>query len=402
MLKSDKRPACLGGAAFFRPPLPLASPRLPSPQILLPKFQAILESGHLTKGSELENFEKEAAKHLGVRQCVGVSSCTLGLMLVYQALKRRNPRVAKPKLAVPSFTFMASIAAMLWAGIEPEFLEVDEASMNLSLADLENCLGQKEVIGVVGVHCFGNPVAAKQIEPICTKLNKSLIFDAAHGFGSLDNEAPVGQAGWCQVFSLTPTKMVIAGEGGLIATNDEKLAQELKVAREYGNDGSYNSVMAGLNARLPELSCALARESLKMLEEVVASRNKSARRLRQLLAEVPGIEFQQISPKARTTYKDFTIALKPETFGCSRDALAWALKLEGIPTRAYFSPPCHQHDAYKSFARRPLPHTENLSSRCLSLPLLELEVLDSIAEAIAHIHHSAAEIELAYRGSLDC
>lgn len=391
------KPACLGGTAVFSPPLPMAAPRLPNYALLQPQFEEILSSGQLTKGPQLDRFEREAADYLGVEQCVGVSSCTSGLMLAFQALLRRTPaRVGPAKVLVPSFTFMASISAMVWAGLEPEFIDVDERSMNLCLEELAAAIDDPAVVGVLAVHCFGNPVPSERIEAICAAAGKPLVFDAAHGFGSLHQGRPVGQAGWCQVYSLTPTKMVVAGEGGLIATDDSELAAELRLAREYGNDGSYDSVMAGLNARLSELHCAIALESLKMLEEVVAHRNRTAVTLQQALSAIPGVGFQTITAESRTTYKDFTIVIDPERFGCSRDALAWALSQEGVPSRAYFSPACHQHRAYRQFHRRPLPKTERLAARCLSLPLLDETTVAGLYQALSRVTAHGAQVETAF------
>jgi dTDP-4-amino-4,6-dideoxygalactose transaminase len=377
----------------------MASPRLPSSQTLLPMFEQIVSSGQLTKGYHMKSFEQECAAYLGVKRCVAVSSCTSGLMLVFQALKRSEKvrEVARPRIAVPSFTFMASISAMVWAGFEPEFVDVDEASMNLCLDDLEQALRGEDLVAALGVHCFGNPVPAQRSEQVCAQAGVPLMFDAAHGFGSFEQGKPVGRSGWCQVYSLTPTKMVVAGEGGIVATDDEDLANQLEVAREYGNDGSYDSVVAGLNARLSELHCALGRESLKMLEEVVAFRNKAACQLHGALGSIPGLRFQQITPNSRTTYKDFTIVIEPEQFGCSRDALAWALAQEGVPSRAYFSPACHTHTAYRAFSRRPLPRTERLAANCLSIPLLGGETTAPLAEAVARIQQHATQVEEAYQ-----
>ena len=379
----------------------MARPRLPDPAVLMPRLQTILSTGHLTKGSELENFEKECAQYIGVRNCVGISSCTSGLMLVFQALRRgRAKDIARPRIAVPSFTFMASISAMVWAGFEPEFVDVDELSMNLCLDDLEKALKGDDVVAALGVHCFGNPVPTERAEAICQAAGVPLIFDSAHGFGSIHEGKPVGQGGWCQVYSLTPTKMVVAGEGGIVATDDDELAHTLRMAREYGNDGSYDSILAGLNARISEMHCALGRESLKMLEEVVAFRNKAACQTHGALNAIPGLGFQAITPKSRTTYKDFTITIDPDVFGCSRDAMAWALGLEGIPSRAYFAPPCHQHTAYQQFSRRPLPRTESLAARCLSIPLYGGETVQPMADALARIQRHAAEVQAAYGAAI--
>lgn len=367
----------------------MARPRLPSPDLILPTVEKIISTGQLTKGSELAGFEQESAAYVGVSNAIGVSSCTSGLMLCLQALRRRHAGASKPKVAVPSFTFLASITALVWAGFEPVFVEVDPESMNICLEDLENVLRTNDVVAVLAVHCFGNPVPLAAIEAICESAGVRLMFDAAHGFGSIHREQKVGKGGWCQVFSLTPTKMVVAGEGGVVCTDDDELAEELRVGREYGNDGSYDTLFSGLNARLSEMHSCLARASLAMLEEVVAHRNEVAVALRGELSNVPGVGFQKITPDSRTTYKDFTIVVDPEKFGIGRDRLVEALMAEGVPTRKYFSPPCHRHQAFQAFSQRPLPRTDMLADRCLSLPLLDLETVAPLASALAklHAHH---------------
>lgn len=346
-------------------------------------------SGHLTKGPELAGLEREAAEYIGIKQAVGVSSCTSGLMLCLQALRRRLKRTARPRVAVPSFTFLASVTSLVWAGFQPVFVEVDPVGMNISLEDLERVLEEAKLDAVLAVHCFGNPVPLAPIEQLCARFEVPLMFDAAHGFGSIHQGKKVGRGGWCQVFSLTPTKMVVAGEGGIVCTDDEELAEELRVGREYGNDGSYDTVFSGLNARLSEMHSCLARASLGMLEEVVAHRNEVASALRDALGEVPGIGFQEITPESRTTYKDFTIVIDPDEFGLSRDQVETALAAEGVPIRKYFSPPCHLHQAFREFSDRPLPRTETLAARCMSLPLLELSTVEPLAAAFAklHAHH---------------
>ncbi len=352
----------------------------------------ILDTGQLTKGPELRLFEEESAARLEVSHAVGVSSCTSGLMLCLQALKRRVQGTSKTLVAVPSYTFMASVAAIIWAGFEPYFLEVDQNSMNLCLGDLEEALSEPKLAGVLAVHCFGNPLPSETLENLCGRFRVPIIYDAAHAFGSLENGRPIGGQGWCQVFSLTPTKMVVAGEGGLITTEDSELARELVLAREYGNDGSYGSVFAGMNARMSEFHACLARGSLTLLDEVVAHRNEMACSLNGALSSLSGVSFQQISQDCRSTYKDFTIKIDAGSFGCSRDTLAWALQEEGVPSRAYFSPPCHTHQAYCGYSTRPLPRTDMLSSQCLSIPVLEADTVGPLAVAFSKIQRHASEL----------
>lgn len=386
-------PQVLGGAPVFPTPLPMASPRLPAPQRLLPHFEEILRSGALTKGRHLLEFEARARQYLEVPECLGVSSCTSGLMLVLQALKRRLPAAPVHRVAVPSFTFLASITAMCWAGFEPVFVEADPRTMLIDLEDLARVLEQQEIHGVMAVHCFGNPVAGAAIEGLCHTHGVRLMYDAAHGFGSIHRGEKVGRSGWCQVFSLTPTKMVVAGEGGVVATSDSELAEEIRIGREYGNDGSYDTLFPGLNARMSEFHASLATASLEMLEEVVAHRNSVACALQQAMNDIAGVSFQQITPESRTTYKDFTICIDAQEFGASRDSVAQALLAEGVPSRKYFAPACHRHRAFQQFDGRPLPQTDLLASRCLSIPLLEHHTVAPLAEAFRKIRAHAEEIE---------
>ena len=387
------KPALLGGQPVFEPSLPMARPQLPSADALLPDFRRILESGQLTKGEHLAGFETESEAYLGVNSCVGVSSCTSGLMLCLQALKRRLKSGQEHKVAVPSFTFLASITALVWAGFTPVFVEADPATMNIDLEDLEQVLKTEAPCAVLAVHCFGNPVPTDTLQSLCDRFDARLMIDAAHGFGSLYQGEKVGKAGWCQVFSLTPTKMVVAGEGGIIATQDYELAEELRIAREYGNDGSYDTQFSGLNARLSELHSCLARGSLKMLESVVAHRNQVAEDSRRLMEGIPGLRFQSITPQSRTTYKDLTLVVEQEQFGLTRDRLAEALQAEGIPSRKYFSPPCHRHKAFKEFASRELPQTEKLADGCLSIPLLDTPTAQGIARAFRKIRQFSKQIQ---------
>lgn len=370
----------------------MARPVLPKPEAVLPSIAAIIESGQLTKGENLRLFEEEAASYLGVDQCVAVSSCTSGLMLCLQAVARKLGAGDSRKVALPGFTFLAGATAVSWAGLEPLFVEVNSETMNICPSHLEKVLDKEKPAAVMGVHCFGNPASIQELEHLCSSREIPLLFDAAHAFGSSTQGEKIGGQAWCQVFSLTPTKMVVAGEGGVVATNDTTLARDLRVGREYGNDGNYDTVFPGLNARMSEFHAILARESLRLLDQVVKQRNEVACRLLGALSEVPGLTFQTIAESGHTTYKDFTLVIDEKEFGLDRDRVADLLLEEGIPTRKYFSPPCHKHQAFRHLEKRELPITEKLSKECLSIPLLSLDTVSGIADTFKKLHHHAEEL----------
>lgn len=379
------KPALLGGKPQFESSVPIARPKLPEFSAMAEKFEEIYRTGMLTKGKHGRALEDRAAEYLQVKHVVSVSSCTSGLMLTLKCLG------IKGKVLVPSFTFMASLSSMVWAGLEPRFVEVDYQTGNIDVADMA-AVCDDEVGAIMGVHVFGNPAPMQALAELADERGIPLLFDAAHAFGSRYRGQPVGGQAGVQVFSMTPTKMVVAGEGGLIATNDSDLAERLCIGREYGNDGNYGSLFAGLNARLSEAHSITAFHSLDLLEDLVAERNRLVGLYRDGLADVPGINFQKIHPEDRSTYKDFSITFEPEQFGLSRDRIADALAAENIQSRKYFYPACHLHEAYKQFADRPLPVTERLSNNVLSLPLYCEEVTAGVVAALRRIQHHAAAL----------
>ena len=331
----------------------------------------------VTKGQYLHAFEAAIAEHLGVRHAIAVSSCTCGLMLVYQGLGLTGDVV------VPSFTFMATVGALIWAGLRPVFADVDIGTMNLDSAAAEAAI-TPETSAIVAVHDFGNPADIHALQAIADRRGLKLIFDAAHGFGALYQGIPLGPQGDANVYSLSPTKLLIAGEGGIVATNDDGLAKRVRVGREYGNDGNYDSAFAGINARLPEFSALLGLHSLPMLEAAACHRNKVAALYREELGSLPGIGFQKVRPDNRSSYREYTITVDPDAFGLTRDELALALAAENVDTRKYYDPPAHRQTAYRAYHDGgPLPHTEWLSAHSLSLPMWS-NMSDKVALGICH------------------
>jgi dTDP-4-amino-4,6-dideoxygalactose transaminase len=383
------KPAILGGTPLFESKVPMVRPVLPSFEDMEEGIRHILSSGMVTRGRYLEAFEKAAAEHLGVRHAVAVSSCTSGLMLTYQGLGLSG------EVVVPSFTFMATVSALAWCGLKPVFAEIDPASSTLDPADVEAVI-TPQTTAIVAVHNFGAPADIQGLEEVARRRNLRLIFDAAHGFGAQYQGRPVGGQGDAQVFSLSPTKLLITGEGGLVSTNDDELAARLRIGREYGNDGSYDSAFHGLNARMPEFNALMGYHSLKNLENAARSRNEFAAHFTRELGRLPGLGFQAIRPSDRSSYREYSLTVDETAFGLTRDQLALALAAENIDTRKYYDPPVHCHTAYRHFhTGRPLPKTDWLASHSLSLPMwsrMEGEVIQRICDGFERAHQHAAEI----------
>jgi dTDP-4-amino-4,6-dideoxygalactose transaminase len=383
------QPALLGGRPIFETHIPIVRPVLPTLTSLSGGVEEILATGMVTKGHYLRLFEDAVAHHLGVRHAVAVSSCTTGLMLTYKALGLTGDVV------VPSFTFMATVSALVWNGLRPVFADVRAATTDLDPAAAEAAI-TPQTSAIVAVHNFGNPAEIDELVALANRRGLKLIFDAAHGFGALYRGMPVGCQGDAQVFSLSPTKLLIAGEGGIVATNDDHLAEQIRMGREYGNDGHYDSAFAGMNARMPEFNALLGLRGLDILENAAQTRNETAGLYQEVLGKLPGVSFQQVAAGNRNSYKDFSITIEPAQFGLTRDELMQALAAEHIDTRKYYEPPVHRHTAYARYDDgRPLPATEWLAGHSLSLPMwtsMDPKISMGICEAIQRIHENNAEI----------
>lgn len=363
--------------------LPIVDPEgLPGVEFL-EDVQTILRSKQLTNGARVREFESAAAEYLGVPHCVAVSSCTSGLLLVLQSLHLQGDVI------IPSFTFHATAHAIAWNGLKPVFADCHPQTFCIDTQALRLQLSQKTA-AILAVHIFGNPAPVRELEEIANEKNIPLIFDAAHAFGSRSNGKPVGGFGTAEVFSFSPTKLVVAGEGGLVTTRDAQLAQKLRAARNYGDAGNYDPEIRGVNARMSDLHAALALRSLQGVDARIARRNEIRRRYEKNLSGIPGLTFQQVAAGDLSAFKDFSILIDGETFGLSRESLLAALRRHNIDARKYFSPPVHQQTLYcQLWDGRPLPVTEMIASCVVSLPIyssLPDEAIDKVCYAISSAH----------------
>ena len=381
-------PAVRGGRPLFPDGLPLARPTIPDPAAVADRLRGILESGVLTNGPYVRDLEERAAEYLGVRHAVAVASCTAGLMLVLRAADLTGDVV------LPSFTFQATAHAVSWNGLRPAFADIDPDTLTLSAGAAARATGMR-ASAILATHTYGTPAAVDGLAQAAQQSGIRLFFDAAHAFGARHGDRPVGGFGDAEVFSLTPTKPLVAGEGGIVATDDEGLAGEIGLARDYGKEPDYDCRIIGLNARMSELHAAVALASLEGIDERIARRNAIAAAYREALGGIPGIGFPSVRAGDLSTYKDFTILVEPRGFGLDAAALGEALANEGAETRRYYAPPVHRTRAYRAVAGGAyLPVTDEAAARVLTLPLWEAmtdEQVDLVAEAVARIRRFLAE-----------
>jgi dTDP-4-amino-4,6-dideoxygalactose transaminase len=365
-------------------PLRFIRPTTPSIREVLNNYVRSFDDGMLTNGDIVVRLEETVADRLGVAHCVAVSSCTSGLMLVLKALGINGDVI------LPSFTFFATGHAVLWNGLRPVFADCDKQDWTVDATDVERRITER-TSAILAVHLYGNPARIEVLQRIATKHGLKLIFDAAHAFGSSYRGSPIGGFGDAEVFSLSPTKLLVAGEGGLVCTNDSTLARLVRAARNYGDNGSYNPELVGLNARMTEFNAALALAGMDMVERKVERHNQIAKLYTNLFAATPGITLQRVDTDDRSAYKDFSVLISPADFGMNRDRVGDLLQEQGIPTKKYFCPPLHRQKVFTSYCPSGdagLSNTARISQTVLSLPIYEAlsdETVRRVALAIRQI-----------------
>jgi len=384
-LRGIDLPAIHGGLPLFSQRFRFIRPSLPSFDGVLENYRPAYDNGLITNADLVGRFEAAVAERLQVKHVVAVSSCTSGLMMVERALGITG------EIIIPSFTFFATGHSARWNGLTPVFADCEPDTWNVDVADVERKITERTSALLI-VHLYGNPANVEALTQVAKRHNLKLIFDGAHAFGSQYRGRAVGQFGDAEVFSLSPTKLLVAGEGGLVTTNDATVAKAVRGMRNYGDTGCYDPEWLGMNARMSEFNAALALAGLPEVDDRVRRRNQIAQMYTDMLASLPGLRFQSVHPQDVNTYKDYSIHVTAEQFGLTRDELAEGLLAENIETKKYFYPPMHMQQLYRSFSnpgKQDLKRTEEVTGGILSLPIYE-SLPDSTIETVARAIHRLA------------
>jgi dTDP-4-amino-4,6-dideoxygalactose transaminase len=349
--------------------IPLIKPELPPFAEIAGPFREALESGKITNfGKFVCEFEAQAAAYLGT-EVVTVSSGTMGLIMTLQALGLGPGQ----KVILPSFTFMATAQAILYAGGVPVFAEVRD-DLTVCPEDLARLLDRHpDAAGVMPVHTYGLPCQVDEIARVVEGHAKRVgrpvftLYDAAHAFGTSQGGRKVGGFGDAEVFSLSVTKVLVSVEGGMISTRDARLAHHLRKMRNYGIEEAYNAYYPGMNGKMSEFHAIVGLHNLRRLDGLLAERQRKARYFLNAIQQKTRLGTFPSPEGVVHTFKDFTV-LVPDGQAGRRDAIMAYLKERGVETRAYFFPPVHEQKFFRGYADRPLPRTEGLSRRVITLP----------------------------------
>lgn len=338
-------------------------------------LRASLESGRLTnQGPVVERFEEEAARYLGVADAVALSTGTAALHLCLAALD-----LAGAEAVLPAFTYPATLNAVIHAGLRPVFCDIDPDSWTLCPRALESVLGDHpKARVVVPVNVFGVPPDLEAIG----RLGARVVVDDAHGFGSRRPAGPVT----ARAYSLHATKILPAGEGGLLTSGDAKLLDEVRRLRTHGLADDPLDWRPGYNEKMSELHSAVALCSLRSLRGALARRNEYAERLRGFMQGQCGGAFtiQKIPAGAESNHQNLGVRCRAGAAECQRE-----LDARGVGSRRYFYPPLHR----LGFVENPpeLPVTGRVADSILCLPLhsrMEEETLARIERALLETSRS--------------
>jgi dTDP-4-amino-4,6-dideoxygalactose transaminase len=359
------RLAILGHPPAFETPLHVGRPNLPDKRAILDRVASVLDSGWLTNGGPLvRDFERRLAEECGVKHCIATSNGTVALELAIRALELAG------EVIVPAFTFIATAHALAWHGLRPVFCDVDPATHTLDPLQVEQLIGPRTA-AVLGVHLWGHACQIDELAAIADSHGIPILFDAAHAFGCTHRGRPIGGFGACETFSFHATKFVHCGEGGAVATNDDRLAERVRLLRNFGFAGYDRVTSIGTNAKLSELAAAVGLTSLDHAATIVAVNRQNLDGYRRCLRTIPGLKLVPHDAEEKSNDQYVVIEVDATETGLSRDELVDVLSAENVLVRRYFYPGCHRMEPYASDSRArrtPLPVTERLAESILALP----------------------------------
>lgn len=335
----------------------------------------VIDSGSYILAGECEAFEAELATHVGTKHAVACTNWTAGAFMLCQAIG------LKPgdEIIVPSHTAFPSIEPLMHWKAKPVFVDIDDTYC-LDVDLIEGAITPRTV-GILPVHLYGHPADLDPIFEIARKHKLWVIEDCAQAQGARYKQKPVGSMGMAGAFSFYPSKnLTVMGDGGCLSTNDDAIAEKIRMLRNHGRKSKFIHEFAGYNQRLNEIQAAIGRVGLRHLDELNEHRRKVAARYSERLAGI--VQTPVEKPWATAVYHMYVIQTD------RRDDLAKHLQGKGIGTGIHYPVANHQQPAVtKVYSDLPtLPKTEAAVDRILSLPIygeLPMDDVDLVCESIA-------------------
>lgn len=349
---------------------------------LLERVSDMLDRNWLTNnGPYVQEFEAKIASFVGVHHCVAMCNATVSLEIAIRALGLTG------EVIVPSFTFVATAHALQWQEITPVFCDIDPRTHNLDPSQVERMITPR-TSGIIGVHTWGRSCDIDSLQSIADRRNLQLMFDAAHAFGCSYRGKSIGRFGRCEVFSFHATKFFNSFEGGAVLTNDDELAEKMRLMRNFGFRGYDNVIYIGTNGKMTEVCAAMGLTSLESVDKFVENNRHNYHSYATGLDGIPGITLVKYDELERANYQYIVLEVDDLEAGLTRDELVDVLFAENVLARRYFFPGCHLMEPYRSYfphAALVLPETQKLCKRVMVLPngtSLDDQAIGTICEII--------------------
>ena len=349
--------------------------------------QRVVDSQHFILGNEVKEFENTMADYCGAKHAIGVASGTDALLLSIKSIGAGQRKT--DKVITTTFTFFATAGAIVNAGAQPVFIDIDPETYNIDTKKIEDFLSANpdshdEIKAIIPVHLYGQIANMDPIVKIAKKYNYKVIEDAAQSFGAEYKGKKAGSIGDLGCLSFFPSKNLSGyGDGGMVITDDDKLAEKIRMLRIHGCKTKYYHPIVGYNSRLDSLQAAILSAKLPHLNQWLEARRKNATMYNEKLKNLNGLKVPEIDDGNLHTYNQYTILVKDE----KRNNLQQFLKEQGINTAIYYPLPLHQQECfnYLSYNIGELTNAEKASKQVLSLPVfpeMRKEEIEYVCEQI--------------------
>jgi dTDP-4-amino-4,6-dideoxygalactose transaminase len=361
-----------------------------------------LESGWITTGPKVKRFEESFARHIGARHAIAVNSCTAALHLSLEAIGLKEG----DEVLVPTLTFTATAEVVTYFKAKPVLVDVDPVHFNFSVEDAARKITGKTRC-LIPVHFAGHPCDMDPILDLAKRNGLAVIEDAAHAIPAEYQGRKIGTLSQATAFSFYATKTLATGEGGMVTTDDDSLADRIRMMRLHGMsrdawkryraDGNwrYEILEAGYKYNLTDLQAALGLVQLARCEEMWRKRARIAERYTQALDSLPAFHALTAAPEVQHAWHLFVILVDPARLRIHRDQVIEELRERGIGTAVHFIP-LHLHRYYQeTWGYRPgdFPVADNYFDRCISLPIYP----DMTDEEVAQVIEALDEIAVKFR-----
>lgn len=353
-----------GAAPAFVEPLHVGRPNVGSRETFMRLAGEMFDRCWFSNNGPLvQKFEQRVAEHLGVKHCVAMCNGTIALEIAIRALGLTG------EVIVPSYTFVATAHALHWQGITPVFADIDPHTHNLDPTAVRRMITPR-TSGIIGVHLWGRAAPVEELQAIADEHALKLMFDAAHAFGCSYKGQTIGSFGACEVFSFHATKFFNTFEGGAVVTDDDELAETMRLMRNFGFAGYDNVIHPGTNGKMIEVCAAMGLVNLDHIDSVINVNRHNYQAYQKAFSGMAGLSVLAYDDTERNNFQYVVLEVGD---GCqvSRDELVAALQAENILARKYFWPGCHKMSPYRELfphAGLTLPNTDRVAERVIVLP----------------------------------